>query len=256
MDDLCIDFQHGEVRLRQGQTTRTIPIGSPEAFSAISDAWLRSGWDAKYVYSFTWMGRPIIQLPEDMIRLQEVIFSIQPDVVLETGVAHGGGLIFYASLCKALGKGRVIGVDVEIRPHNRKAIEEHLLAPYITLIEGNSVGSDVVARVKNLISPGERVLVTLDSAHNKEHVMAELEAYAPLVSVGSYVVAMDGIMGQVVGASRTNPDWEWNNPKEAAAEFVKRNPNFAIVEPDFLFNESAIHSRVTYWPGAFAKRLY
>lgn len=255
MDDLCIDFQHGEVRIRDGQATRTMPIGSPEAFVAISDAWLRSGWDAKYVYSFTWMGRPIIQLPEDMIRLQEVIFSIQPDVVLETGVAHGGGLIFYASLCKALGKGRVIGVDVEIRPHNRKAIEEHPLASYITLIEGNSVGSDVVARVKHLISPGDRTLVTLDSAHNKNHVMAELEAYAPIVSVGSYIVAMDGIMGQVVGASRTSPDWGWNNPTEAAREFVAKNPNFAIVEPDFLFNESAIRSRVTYWPGAFVKRL-
>src|SRR5665213_1784767 len=102
-------------------------IGSPEAFRIISQAWLRSGWDAKYVYSFTWLGRPIIQLPEDLIRIQELIFTLQPDLIVETGVAHGGSLIFYASLCQAMGKGRVVGVDREIRPQNRKAIETHVL---------------------------------------------------------------------------------------------------------------------------------
>ena len=255
MDELHIDFKRGEVRVCDGGTTHVSPIGSPESFEAISAAWLRSGWDAKYVYSFTWMGRPIIQLPEDLVRLQEVIFSIQPDVIVETGVAHGGGLIFYASLCKAMGKGRVVGVDVEIRPHNREALEKHFLSSYLTLIEGSSVDPMVVAQVKERVSPADRVLVTLDSAHNKAHVLAELEAYAPLVSVGSYIVAMDGIMGQVVGASRTSPDWTWNNPREAALAFVGQNPAFEIVEPPFLFNEGSIRSRVTYWPGAFLKRV-
>jgi cephalosporin hydroxylase len=230
-------------------------IDTPEAFSLISQAWLRCGWDNKYVYTFSWLGRPIIQLPEDMLRIQEVIYSLQPDLIIETGVAHGGSLIFYASLCKAMEKGRVLGIDIEIRPHNRKAIESHQLFPYITLIEGSSVAPSVVQEVKSHVHPGEVVLVLLDSCHTKEHVLGELKMYSPLVSPGSYIVAMDGIMEQVVGASRTKPDWEWNNPRRAALEFVQENPAFVIEEPQFLFNESNIRERVTYWPGAFIKRV-
>src|SRR5712692_10042024 len=191
---------------------REYSIGTPEAFSVLSRLWLRSGWDNKYVYSFTWLGRPIIQLPEDMFRLQEVIYQVEPDLIIETGIAHGGSLIFYAGLCKLMGKGRVIGIDVEIRPHNRSAIEAHPLFPLVTLIEGNSIDPSTVERVRARVGPGERVVVLLDSCHTKEHVLAELRAYAPLVSQGSYIVAMDGIMEDVVGAPRAEPDWVWNNP--------------------------------------------
>jgi len=232
-----------------------IRIGSPEAFQLLSELWLRSGWDTKYVYGFTWLGRPIIQLPEDIVRIQEVIYKVHPDVIVETGVAHGGSLVLYASLCKAMGKGRVIGIDIEIRPHNRRAIESHFLFPYITLIEGNSVDSGVTEQVKALIDPGESVLVLLDSCHTKAHVLAELEAYAPLVSVNSYIVAADGIMEQVVGAPRTQPDWAWNNPKQAALEFVQHNPNFIIEDPAFPFNEGLVNGRVTYWPSGYIKRI-
>lgn len=230
-------------------------IGSPEAFRILSQLWLRSGWDNKYVYSFTWLGRPIIQLPEDMIRLQEVIHSVGPDVIVETGIAHGGGLVFYASLCKAMDRGRVIGVDVEIRPHNRRAIEAHPLFPLITLIEGSSIDASIVEQVKSQIGPGEKVMVFLDSAHQKQHVLEELRAYSPLVSAGSYIVAMDGIMEQLVGAPRSAADWSWNNPRQAALEFVAENTNFAIAEPPFAFNEGTVTERVTYWPSAFIKRL-
>ena len=229
-------------------------IGSPEAFRIISQLWLRSGWDTNYVYSFTWLGRPIIQLPEDLMRIQEVIFTLKPDLIVETGVAHGGSLIFYASLCKSLGKGRVIGVDREIRPPNRKAIETHNLASWITLIEGDSVNPKIIAEVGEHIPTRGCVLVLLDSCHTKEHVRAELEAYSPFVTHGSYIVAMDGIMEQLVGAPRTCPDWISNNPRRAAIEFAAEHPDFAIVEPDFLFNEGAITERVTYWPGAFLRR--
>jgi cephalosporin hydroxylase len=136
-------------------------IGSREAFSILSKMWLRSGWDTKYVYSFTWMGRPIIQLPEDMIRIQEVIFSIKPDVIIETGIAHGGSLIFYATLCKSMEKGRVIGIDIEIRQHNRNAIESHPLFPFITLIEGNSVYPEIVDKVKSLVKLPSSLLTLL-----------------------------------------------------------------------------------------------
>ena len=237
------------------QGVRQYDIGTPEAFSLISQAWLRSGWDNKYVYSFTWLGRPIIQLPEDMIRLQEVIYTVAPDVIIETGVAHGGSLVFYASLCKAMGKGRVIGVDIEIRPHNRKSIEEHPLSSFITLIEGSSTDPAVVNLVKENVKAGERAIVFLDSCHTKDHVLAELNAYAPLIPPDSYIVAMDGIMQYLVGAPRSNPDWEWNNPRQAALDFVAENPNFFIEERPFLFNEGSITERVTYWPSAFIKRI-
>jgi cephalosporin hydroxylase len=231
------------------------PMTSAEAFKLVSDAWVRCGWDAKYVYSFSWMGRPIIQLPDDMVRIQEVIYAVKPDVIIETGVAHGGSLIFYASLCKAMERGRIVGIDIEIRPHNRAAIEAHEMMPLITLIEGSSVDPSIVDQVRGHIRPGETVLVLLDSNHTKAHVLAELEAYGPMVTKGSYIVATDGIMALVVGAPRTQPDWEWNNPLNAAQEFVAAHPEFVIEEPAFPFNEGATRDRVTYWPSGFLKRV-
>jgi len=230
-------------------------IGSPEGFKVMSDLWIRSGWDTKYVYSFSWLGRPMIQLPDDMLRIQELIFDIQPDVLIETGVAHGGSLIFYASLFKAMEKGRVIGVDIEIRPHNRQAIESHFLSKFISLIEGSSTAQETIEAVSNRIQDGERALVILDSNHTYSHVLDELRLYSKFVSVGSYIVATDGIMEFVVGAPRSNPDWGTNNPKKAAEDFVKENENFIIEEPKFPFNEGVITERVTYWPSAYIKRI-
>lgn len=231
------------------------PMASAEAFKAASDAWLRVGWDAKHVYSFTWMGRPIIQLPEDMVRLQELIWTHKPDVIVETGVAHGGSLIFYASLFEAMGHGRVIGIDIDIRAHNRSAIEAHPMAGRIAMVEGSSIDDDTVAAVRSQIGKGEKVLVILDSNHLYDHVLAELRVYAPLVDVGGYIVSTDGIMQQVVGAPRSAPDWATNNPQEAARDFVAENSDFVIEEPEWLFNEGLVRERVTYWPGCYVKRI-
>ena len=250
---LTVDFESGRVIVDGGRASYA--FDTPEAFAAISRAWLRCGWDTKYVYSFTWLGRPIIQLPEDVLRIQEVIHAVQPDVIVETGVAHGGSLVLYASLCKAMGRGRVIGIDVEIRPHNREAIESHPLFPLITLIEGDSIAPDTVETVRALVHPGQTVLVLLDSAHDKAHVLAELEAYGPLVTPGSYIVAMDGLMEELAGAPRTRPDWSWNNPRQAASAFAESHPEFVIEEIEPRFNEGAITERVTYWPGGFLKRV-
>mgnify|MGYP001228059464 CR=1 FL=1 len=250
-----IDLEAGTVTVAENGEERVWPMDSREAFSVVSRAWLRCGWDNKYVYGFSWMGRPIIQLPEDMIRIQEVVYRLKPDVIVETGVAHGGSLIFYASLCKAMERGRVIGIDIEIRPHNRKAIEAHELAGFITLVEGSSTDPAIVQKVKSLVAPGETAIVILDSNHSKQHVLDELEAYADLVSVGSYIVACDGIMGQVVGGPRTAPDWSWNNPTEAAAAFAARRDDFVIEPPPFPFNEGNVTEMVTYWPGAWLKRV-
>jgi len=252
---LEIDEEAATVTVRRDAEVSTFPLASAEAFAAVSQAWLRCGWDTKYVYSFAWLGRPIIQLPEDMFRVQEVIYRIKPDVIVETGVAHGGSLVFYASLCKAMEQGRVIGIDVEIRPHNRAAIEAHELFPYMTLIEGSSTDAAIVQQVRNQIRADDSVFVMLDSNHTKQHVLDELRAYAPMVTPGSYVVAADGIMEQVAGAPRTKPDWSWNNPKAAAIEFVQQDPRFVIEEPPFPFNEGMIRERVTYWPSAYLKRV-
>jgi cephalosporin hydroxylase len=234
---------------------RVIDLFSPEAFALLSREWLRVGWSLKHVYSFTWLGRPLIQLPEDALRIQEVIYTVKPDVIVETGIAHGGGLIFYASLCKAIGRGRVIGVDVKIRAHNRRAIETHELSGMITLIEGNSTSPTVVAQVREQIRTGEQVLVILDSNHTKAHVAAELEAYAPLVTPGSYLVATDGSMEFLADVPRGKPEWTWDNPKAAAAEFAARRTDFRLEEPVWKFNEGQIRDRVTHWPGAYLRRL-
>lgn len=225
-----------------------------ESFELISQLWLKIGWNEKYPYTFSWMGRPIIQLPEDMLRIQEVIYRIKPDVIIETGVAHGGSLVFYASLCKAMEKGRVIGVDIEIRPKNRNAIETHELSSLITLIEGDSISIEVVGRVKSLIQPGETVLVLLDSNHTRTHVLAELDAYHDMVTQGSYIVTTDGIMKDLYDVPRGNPEWVNDNPSAAALEFAKAHSEFVIERPEWLFNESELNNGLTHWPDAWLKR--
>jgi cephalosporin hydroxylase len=240
-------------RIQNGEE-RVIDLYSKEAFELISQEWLRVGWDQKYPYTFTWLGRPIIQIPEDIIRTQEVIYRIQPDVVIETGVAHGGSLIFYASLCKLIGNARVIGIDIEIRPHNRAAIEQHDLFPLITLIEGSSTAPDVVNQVQSLLRPGETVLVILDSNHSREHVLNELEAYHSLVTPGSYIVATDGSMRDLTDVPRGKPEWASDNPAAAAEEFAARHPEFSIEQPPWLFNESELTKNITHWPSAWLKR--
>jgi cephalosporin hydroxylase len=252
---LTIDPETASVTVDDEDNPRTYPFTSPEAFRLISDAWLRVGWDQKYVYSFTWLGRPVIQLPEDLLRVQEVMAAVRPDVIVETGIAHGGSLVFYATLCKAFGRGRVVGVDVEIRAHNRQAIEEHPLFELITLVEGDSIDPETVARVEAQISPSETVMVLLDSRHTKDHVLGELRAYGELVTPGSYLVVMDGIMERVAGAPRSDDDWAWNNPVAAIDEFLGEDPRFAAEEPPLAFNEGLVTERITYWPRGYLKRI-
>lgn len=254
---ITFDMDSGEIiRSENGAETGRFSMASPQGFELAAKAWVRCGWDAKYVYTFSWFGRPVIQLPDDMVRIQEVLYALKPDVIIETGVAHGGSLIFYASICKAMEKGRVVGIDIEIRPHNRKAIESHELFPFITLIEGGSTEERVLGKVRKLVQPGETVLVLLDSNHTYDHVLAELEAYSPFVTKGSYIVATDGVMKDLKGAPRSQGDWPKNNPYEAARAFTDKDGNYRIEEPVWPFNESTgLKSHVaTYWPGAWIKR--
>lgn len=251
---LTLDTDANTLTLDEAGQIKTVNLYSKEAFEAISRQWVRVGWNQKYQYTFSWMGRPVIQLPEDMIRMQEVIFQVKPDVIIETGVAHGGSLIFYSSLCKAMGKGRIIGIDIEIRPHNRTAIEAHPLHDCITLIEGSSTAPEIVAQVKSLLQPGETVLVILDSNHTYAHVYDELEVYADLVTPGSYIVATDGIMYDLADVPRGAPDWTTDNPTYAARDFAARHLEFSIEQPVWPFNESELEHNITHWPGAWLKR--
>ena len=251
---LTIDTDEKKLLREEGGERTELDLYTKEAFELISEQWLRVGWNQKYPYTFSWMGRPVIQLPEDMIRAQEVVYRVRPDVIIETGVAHGGSLIFYASLCKALERGRVVGIDIEIRPHNRQAIEAHELFPFITLVEGSSVAPDVVRHVHSLVKPGETVLVILDSNHTRQHVADELEAYHSLVTPGSYIVATDGSMKDLWDVPRGKPEWTWDNPTAAAAEFAERHAEFVLEQPAWPFNESELTQNITHWPGAWLRR--
>lgn len=252
---IVIDTEARSVAVEEGGPAQAWPLYGKRAFELLSELWLKLSWVQKYSYTFTWLGRPVIQHPEDLIRLQEVIYFLKPDVIIETGIAHGGSLIFSASLMKAMGRGHtVVGVDLEIRPHNRKAIEAHELYPMIRLVEGDSVAPDIVAQAAGHVRPGDTVLVILDSNHSRDHVRRELEAYHGLVTPGSYIVATDGIMRELWDAPRGLASWRQDNPAQAAREFVAAHPEFVLESPAWRFNESALDRAVTCWPDAWIRR--
>jgi len=251
---VTVDTAAGVIVSRTESGESRVPLYSKEGFELLSRLWLKVSWNQKYTYTFSWLGRPVIQLPDDMIRIQEVIHASRPDVILETGIAHGGSLIYYASLCAAMGHGRVVGIDIEIRPHNRQAIEAHPLKPLITLIEGGSTDAAIVERVRAEVGDAKSVLVLLDSNHSRAHVRAELEVYAPFVTVGSYIVATDGVMLEVADAPRGRPEWTTDNPVSAVHDFLPSHPEFTLEQPAWPFNESELDRNVTHWPQAYLRR--
>jgi cephalosporin hydroxylase len=184
---------------------------------------------AMYSYNFSWMGRPIIQYPQDMIAMQELIWEIRPDLIIETGIAHGGSLIFYASLLELIGQGEVLGIDIDIRDHNRKEIEKHPMFKRIQMIEGSSLSDEIAGQVWAIAAGKIKIMVCLDSNHTHEHVLRELELYAPLVSLGSYIVVFDTIVEDLPENYLPGRAWaRGNNPKTAVWEFLKRNDHFEI----------------------------
>ncbi len=183
----------------------------------------------RYTYNFNWFGRPIIQLPEDIITMQEIILQVKPELIIETGVAHGGSLIFSASMLELLGQGEVIGIEIEMRPHNREGVEKHPLSKRITLIEGSSISEEVAEQVRKKAAGKKSVMVFLDSNHTHDHVLKELELYSPLVTKASYLVVFDtGIEDVPEGAYSDRPWGKGNNPKTAVWEFLKNNDRFEI----------------------------
>ena len=206
--------------------------GHDSELHALSREWSEKVGRHKYTYNFTWMGRPIIQLPQDIVAMQELIFRIQPSVIVETGVAHGGSLVMYASMLELLGGDReVIGVDIDIRAHNRAALEQHPMSKRIHLIQGSSVAPETVAQVRARVAGRGPVLVTLDSNHTHQHVRDELAAYSPMVTKGSYLVVFDTLIEEM--PDRCFPDREWkkgNSPRSAVREFMQGNDRFRVDE--------------------------
>jgi cephalosporin hydroxylase len=181
-----------------------------------------------YSYNFTWMGRPIIQYPQDMIAMQELLWKIQPDLLIETGIAHGGSLIYYASIMELIGKGHVLGIDIDIREHNKKEIEAHPMYKRISMIQGSAIDLTIIEEVKTHIKLGMTVMVSLDSNHTHEHVLEELKLYAPLVTKDSYCVVFDTIVEDMPQAMYDRPWDKGNNPKTAVWEFLESNTAFEI----------------------------
>jgi cephalosporin hydroxylase len=235
--------------------SQTHPLYSDAAFKIISDVWVKVGWNQKYSYTFSWLGVPLIQLPEDIVRYQEAVFQVQPDLIIETGIAHGGSAVLSASLLKLIGKGRVVAVDIEIRPHNRSRIDAHPMKPLITLLEGSSTAPAIVQQIRSHVKPGDKVLVVLDSDHSYQHVMAELEAYADVVTPGSFIVATDGVMRDLTDVPRGTASWAKDNPAQAAIDFARKRPDFVIEEPKWPFNESTLTGNITHWPAAWLRKL-
>jgi cephalosporin hydroxylase len=205
----------------------------------------------QYSYNFSWMGRPIIQYPQDMIAMQEIIWQLKPDLVIETGIAHGGSLIYYASILELIGKGEILGIDIDIREHNRNEIEKHPMFKRIKMLQGSSVSPDIAEQVKKYAGRKETVLVCLDSNHTHEHVMQELELYAPLVSLNSYIVVFDTIVEDLPEGyfSQKRPWGISNNPKTAVTEFLKQHANFEI---DHSIDDKLL---ISVAPGGYLKRI-
>lgn len=186
---------------------------------------------AKYNYSyhFDWLGIPIIQYPQDIVAMQELIWRIKPDLIIETGIARGGSLIFYASMLELLGKGEVLGIDIDIREHNRKAIESHPMFKRISLMEGSSTSDETISKVKKAIIGKDVIMVLLDSNHTHEHVIKELNLYSPFVTKGSYLVAFDTAIDDLPDELVANRSWgKGNSPKSAVHEFLKTHSSFVI----------------------------
>lgn len=210
--------------------------------------WVKVSAENRLSYEIDWLGIPVIQTPEDLVLMQELIFKVKPDFIIETGIAHGGGLVYYASLMELLGKGKVIGIDVEIREHNRKVIEVHPLFKRIELIEGDSVAEKTIQKVRKRIPENSKVIVCLDSSHFKAHVLQELEFYQNFIIPGCYIVVFDTIASKMAEMGIADKKYIDNGPKEAVEEFLKANDNFKVEEQ---FNKLYI----SFNPNGYLKRI-
>jgi cephalosporin hydroxylase len=226
-------------------------LSKDSEFQKLSSLWTLESMKRNYVYNFSWLGRPIIQMPQDIIALQEIIWNTQPDLIIETGIAHGGSIIFSASMLKILGgKRKVVGIDIDIRDHNRREIEAHPVFDYIELIEGSSISSDTFEQVSRIAKDYKKVMVILDSNHTHKHVLEELRLYSQLVSTDMYLVVLDTFIEDLPEGFFKDRPWDvGNNSKTAVFQFLKENASFSM--------DPAIHNKLmlTSAPEGYLKKL-
>lgn len=222
-------------KFNQETNDRLINNSNNKELIESANAFMKSSTEPQYSYNFSWLGRPIIQYPQDIVAMQELIFSIQPDLIIETGIAHGGSLVFMSSMlelnasCGGPIDAEILGIDIDIRQHNREAIEAHPMFKRISMIEGSSIDPEIIEHVKAKTINKKRILVSLDSNHTHDHALAELEAYAPMTSVGSYCVVFDTIVEDLPEDTYPNRPWgPGNNPKTAVWEYLKSHSEFEI----------------------------
>ncbi len=213
-----------------------------------SKVWLKAHWENKMSYEVNWLGMPIIQTAEDMVVLQEIVYDVRPDFIVETGIAHGGSLIYFASLLELLGKGKVIGIDIEIRKHNKVLLEQHPMFKRIITIEGDSTSEKIFKRIRSKIPIKSKILVILDSNHTREHVLKELNLYSSLVSKGSYIIVEDTIMPEVAEYKHAKDYYSSDNTKQAIDIFMKDNKKFII-------DRTREKLGFTYFRGGFLKKI-
>ena len=231
-------------------------LANDQDVQELSRTWSQETNRNGYTYNFEWLGRPIIQYPQDIMAMQELIWQVQPDLIIEMGIAHGGSLIFFASMlelnaaCGGPSDAGVLGVDIDVREHNRKAIEQHPMARRISMIEGSSIDPNIIEQVKAGAEGKKKILVCLDSNHTHDHVLAELEAYAPLTSVDSYCVVFDTLIEDMPAELFENRDWgPGDNPKTAVWEYLKTHPEFEI-------DKSVYHKLlISVAPDGYLKRV-
>lgn len=231
---------------KDGKETE-IDIFTSDGLKELADLWIKASSFHKLMYEPTWCGVPVIQYPSDMIIMQELIWKIRPDVIIETGVAHGGSLIFYSSILELIGKGEVIGIDVDIRKYNEIAIKSHPMSKRIKLIQGSSIDSEIITKIQKNIKSDQKILVVFDSCHSYQHVKKEMELYSSFVSQNSYMVVMDGAQSQVWDIPNGRPEWKHDNPLRAINEFLEENSNWEV---DKYYNRFHITSN----PCGFLKR--
>ena len=215
------------VRSKNGEISEA-DLYSDEGMKLVTDLWIKASFHNKVMYEPTWLGIPIIQYPNDIVMMQELIWKVQPDVIIETGVAHGGSAVLYASILELIGKGKVIGVDIEIREHNRLAINSHPLSRRINLVDGSSTALEIVDEIRSKIPTMGEVLVVLDSNHSYEHVFSEIELYEEFVSPGGYMVVMDGVQQMLSDTPSGKAEWKRDNPLRAIKDFLIRHPDWEI----------------------------
>ncbi|CAN2046963.1 Rhamnosyl O-methyltransferase [Candidatus Magnetomoraceae bacterium gMMP-1] len=237
-----------KITVEDNGKSQSAEVYSYEGMELISSLWLKLYAQSKLTHNITWLGVPIIQVSGDIMMMQELIWKVRPDVIIECGLAHGGSALFYASVCELIGKGYIIGVDVEIRQYNKIAIQNHPLSHRVKMLEGSSTSEDIITKIIEITKNLNRVMVVLDSNHSKEHVARELDLYKDIVTPGSYLVAMDGAQAFVWDIPNGKPEWKEDNPLIAIEEFLEKNSDFEV-------DEHYTRLKVTANPKGFLRKV-